>query len=727
MWLAYILLCRDIELACDEKVIRDMGPGQRVDYSQALLNCSVSRRSIAACPLAFGEVGVKERIENVLSYRKPAFWIVLAAVLICAVVAVCFLTDPATPENLKWLQTLDASDILRIEYRCPSAEPGKQYALYEGDALSSAADVFNSFDGDRVRTDDVSPTGRIRYTLTITTVDLQVHTVENIGDIYLCIDGSYFEDTYHTLATKWNLFFQGTNHLPAAEDSSLDVKMTVEECSPTGATILFQQFRTGEDTSLCAGNDYFLQRLTDGIWEDIPMLETPTFATGAFSLASIRRQQINWEWLYGTLPEGHYRIGKSVTQLLDSGQSSVVYAEFTLENAPTPFSIASTLTADGLWGYVQYQSGGGFPFNDQMTHSLVDILKHLKETDFVPSSGITSGVVVTLSSDTVKITLTSDGETVEFSFEEATDVWAVQNEALNAFFSSLDQYSYLKDTFEPQNQLPLEDLPQNYTPEQAAADNCVVLMDGDVQANPEVWNAFVSDASRGPASVRVMICVSYTAPENNAIQFSVCDLTYNGTSYSLCWYENGQQIVKNYRYLRYFSGLAESPNVSYNEYKRYVLTDNGTATYEELWQSLLSSQSGAAFDFFEIYTDLITYPQLADIPALASVQLCLDGQTLITVLDGANVRAIRELIVHAQQTYEPKTYSLGPELVLTCQDGKQITAALDMLNDLCVIDGTFFDYGPGYTEEGSIRAIPQLLSLLGLTDWPEAVYERYSR
>lgn len=94
MWLSYILLCRDIELACDEKVIRKMGNEQRADYTQALVACSVNRRVIAACPLAFGEVGVKERVKSVMNYKKPAFWIVLASVIVCAVIAVCFLTNP---------------------------------------------------------------------------------------------------------------------------------------------------------------------------------------------------------------------------------------------------------------------------------------------------------------------------------------------------------------------------------------------------------------------------------------------------------------------------------------------------------------------------------------------------------------------------------------------------------------------------------------------------------
>lgn len=107
MWLGYILLCRDIELACDEKVIKALGNEERADYTQALVACSVRRRSIAACPLAFGEVGVKERIKSVMHYKKPTFWIVIAAIIVCVAVAVCFLTDPVhTPDTVSIVDTI---------------------------------------------------------------------------------------------------------------------------------------------------------------------------------------------------------------------------------------------------------------------------------------------------------------------------------------------------------------------------------------------------------------------------------------------------------------------------------------------------------------------------------------------------------------------------------------------------------------------------------------------
>ena len=95
-WLAYVLLCRDIELACDERAIRDMDAARRADYSQALLNLSVRQRTLPACPLAFGEVGVRERVRWVLRYRKPALWLAILAAAACLVVGVFFLTNPRT-------------------------------------------------------------------------------------------------------------------------------------------------------------------------------------------------------------------------------------------------------------------------------------------------------------------------------------------------------------------------------------------------------------------------------------------------------------------------------------------------------------------------------------------------------------------------------------------------------------------------------------------------------
>lgn len=116
--LSYVLFCRDVELACDEKVIKNMSERKRVDYSQTLLNFSVKPKTASACPLAFGEVGVKKRMKSILNYKKPVAWIAVAAVALGAVAAVCFLTNPAsnTLENIEFLKlTNDAKGVVLNE------------------------------------------------------------------------------------------------------------------------------------------------------------------------------------------------------------------------------------------------------------------------------------------------------------------------------------------------------------------------------------------------------------------------------------------------------------------------------------------------------------------------------------------------------------------------------------------------------------------------------------
>ena len=108
VWAAYILFCSDLELACDESAVKKLNPQERKDYSYALLSCSIQRRLVTVCPLAFGEVGVKKRVKEILNYKKPTFWVVLAAVAVCVIVAVCFLTNPKQGTTTTILLTNEA-------------------------------------------------------------------------------------------------------------------------------------------------------------------------------------------------------------------------------------------------------------------------------------------------------------------------------------------------------------------------------------------------------------------------------------------------------------------------------------------------------------------------------------------------------------------------------------------------------------------------------------------
>ena len=196
LWLAYTLLCRDIELACDERVLRGMDAGQVKAYSSALLACSVPRRMIAACPLAFGEVGVGARVKNALRYKKPAFWVVAASVIVCIVVAVCFLTNPERA-TMKWAKSLRVEDVARIELHVMPQAIDKQYKDLDTEEIAEAVALINKSGGRYVRS--MEPLDGGSTALYVTTTDGVRHTVVNNGNVYLCIDG----DAYRNFHIAW--------------------------------------------------------------------------------------------------------------------------------------------------------------------------------------------------------------------------------------------------------------------------------------------------------------------------------------------------------------------------------------------------------------------------------------------------------------------------------------------------------------------------------------------
>ena len=206
LWLAYALLCRDIELACDERVIRTMDESAVKTYSTVLLACSMPRKAVITCPLAFGEVGVKERVKNALHYKKPAFWVVAASVAVCVVVAVCFLTNPEH-ETMKWAKNLRVDDVVRVELTIMPQATNKQYKDFNADEIAEAVALINKSSG-RYISEPESLNGST-MTLYITTADGVQHTVTNNGNIYIRIDG----DTYRSTHITWP-YTEGDSPLP---------------------------------------------------------------------------------------------------------------------------------------------------------------------------------------------------------------------------------------------------------------------------------------------------------------------------------------------------------------------------------------------------------------------------------------------------------------------------------------------------------------------------------
>ncbi len=169
IWAAYIFLCRDIELACDERVIKTLDSEARADYTQTLLSFSVNRRTIAACPLAFGEVGVKERVRSVMNYKKPAFWVILVSVTVCAVVAVCFLTNPKK-KDLKF-DIGEASKIVVF-----SGSTGGQAVLNDSEEIKYITDSINGIEFSK----DKASKNRDGFAYSITWYDEKGEKLEGI-------------------------------------------------------------------------------------------------------------------------------------------------------------------------------------------------------------------------------------------------------------------------------------------------------------------------------------------------------------------------------------------------------------------------------------------------------------------------------------------------------------------------------------------------------------------
>ena len=129
VWVAYILFCRDIELACDEKVVKGLDGAARADYSQALLSCAAPGRAVAACPLAFGEGNIKTRVKSALHYKKPAFWVAAVAVLAVVIMAVCFLTNPKSDINAETLLGTSSGKITRVSVAMEETSSGEEYRM----------------------------------------------------------------------------------------------------------------------------------------------------------------------------------------------------------------------------------------------------------------------------------------------------------------------------------------------------------------------------------------------------------------------------------------------------------------------------------------------------------------------------------------------------------------------------------------------------------------------
>lgn len=214
VWVAYILFCRDIELACDEKVVKGLDGAARADYSQALLSCAAPKRAVAACPLAFGEGNIKTRVKSELHYKKPAFWVAAAAVLAVVIVAVCFLTNPRSERgSLVWAQKLNAADVASIELYVPAEGEARQYKKLDTEEMAQAVELINSSRGTYIEKPETVYAGLPVWFL-LTMDDGTVHAVGSVVGHYLIIDGDTFDADVENQAEWENYVLKGDSASP---------------------------------------------------------------------------------------------------------------------------------------------------------------------------------------------------------------------------------------------------------------------------------------------------------------------------------------------------------------------------------------------------------------------------------------------------------------------------------------------------------------------------------
>ena len=337
LWVAYILLCRDIESACDEKVIRDMDEDGRRAYSTALLNCSIHRRRIAACPLAFGEVGVKQRVQGIMHYKKPAFWVILVCLALLAVFSVCFLTDPSTGLPITMYADYVSRTRADLKFRF-EALPEDGYQISEGYRLEALVDGAWQ---ELPTLSDVQASEMV-VEVTANDADFDAWSLPIWEAVYGRLpDGTYRitkEITIHSDSEEPETYPVSAEFVIGGSADQY-VTYRLEDITPTGANLYTQEtVKDGFQLVYEGSEGFWLEVWQDGKWQYLEPTGSiePIFKKEKRYIHELHHPsshiELNWSDLYGELPDGTYRIAREVTNTTeDDFRVCTAYVEFTID------------------------------------------------------------------------------------------------------------------------------------------------------------------------------------------------------------------------------------------------------------------------------------------------------------------------------------------------------------------------------------------------------------
>ena len=801
VWVAFHFASKDMEMSCDEAVIRKLGEAFRADYSQTLLNLATGHRIFSGTPLAFGEDDPAGRVRNLAKWKKPAIWVIVICILVCAALAVCLLTDPG--EEFDWSITRQEGPSCALGDFNYNAPNGLAVQGMEIDHDGNAWDYGQAFyvgdtlvGGVALRYQD-SENGPEPFTAEWEkAIGVPEASDEKMG--YIGGSSSYadFETTYFPdIPVNYNDFdeiipdengqyvldYEVTHYFFLNGDNVYDLwlynnRLSWEMQAELLKSVYIQppmKTVVADTTPISLDND----PLPDGYFEDRDKDGNIIFTDGTDTVGGV---------LCYLIPEGIYDPDEHVEVLLYK-MGIPDYMD------PTLYYRGGMTAAGGGW-LAEFESTAAegeeptvyrrhhfYPIGDAVydiwfDRTLLDYetTEELRACVHLPD-GESRNWHVALVPDRVSRTgatatfIYQTDENVELTYGDFLALeryengkWVPVEESpgfeyfvgdssypvVNGYgmvhewglrFGELPDGHYrlgkevtltepdgTKETrviygefFLPDSILtgpiPLEDLPEKYSGEQAMLDGCFVLTDGAPRENEELFRQFVETTYAGePSFIRI---VDWHYGDNS--YYVAYDLEYDGTFYTISWIGDGRHYSREFPYLKHFVGENEEKNVGY---EHYVLTHDAQLTWD-VWGELTASHANTYIDHLTICSNY-TYPaQNPWLPAdLAQATLKFRGEEFATTTDFDRLEKIYLLFTDAEFLgYEPKTHSIGVmlDLILTTKDGKTIAIELDPDNDLCRIGGEYVIYGkpdePCYIEK--------LWYYLDIPAWPDAVYE----
>lgn len=621
VWIAFVLAGRDMEMSCDEAVIRKLGEAVRAEYSASLLNLATGKRMFAGTPLAFDEGDPTERVRNLARWKKPAFWVILICLIVCIVLAVCLLTDPVIeepPETITF-ETIDTEQVTMVELK--NLHNGVYTYILQKEHMEEICDFLKNLSGIHAG----SSKGRYEgtYQIQLLNEDGAFFSI-GFGDTTSFFYGEgrdgypvryvpvgmeseeiiAFLSKYDTSGFEWYIAEETTY----PDTYNWGVSLKPNRVSRTGATALFAYEGSvpgQEGAELSYGDFLSLDRLVDGEWVPVDELAGYDYFVGDSSYPVVDGYGMVHEWpdRFGELVDGTYRMGKLVRLIRPDGswEERPIFGEFTI-----PASI---------------QIGP----------------------------------------------------------------------------------------------ISLEELPENYSTEQAAIDGCLVCPEGNPRDNTESFREFAEACMSGqPGQFRI---VTYYYGEDP--YYIAEDIIFNGNNYTVKYNESNVGIVVTspaYPYLKHFTGDKEEERFPYDAYDHYVLVEDNDITWQEIFDGKYQGK------WRPIFQNYLYYPKKPQLPANPDEAILeFNGQQLVSTKDFDRLEKIWILFEEAELLgYEPKTHSIGVglNLILKTQSGETMTIELDPDSDLCRINGEYIWYGRAEEPE----YVYKLWEYLGILQWPDMVY-----